>query len=660
MKKLAYTIVLTAAMGLGFQSCSDYLDVDKYFYDQLTLDSAFSKRQYVEGWLSNAFEPMDQIHEQYGDKKFASDDVVRYANRAFQAGNYSADENNGISNDMLYKAFEAIRKASTFLVNVNKCQELTQQEISDYSGQMRFIRGYAYWALIRHFGPVPLLPEKGLDVSLSYEELSLPRAKLDDIINFVDEDLKLAARQLPTKRTMNNLGRPTRGAALALRARILLWAASPLMNGNKDLFNVTNYDGTQLVPQEYDESKWARAAAACKEVMDLGVYEIYHTEPSKSDTVNAQYYRPPYDERYSDKNFPDGWADVDPYRSYKDIFDGTILGSKNPELIFTRTKSGSGEINWWVQNAMPRSLAGGNNISVTQKMVDAFYMDNGQTVAEAKATGYYQEDGFTTSDNPANDGGYAYVPANVSLQYVHREPRFYVSVGYSGSIWHCESANSKQYRNQQIFYYREEADGKQGFNEDNIPLTGYTLKKFVNDEDSWEEGGYRVNKTENTIRYAEVLLNYAEALNELTAGKTYTVETYNGSEMTVQRDENAIRQAIKPIRMRAGLPEYEDHIFSDQDALRNKLKRERQIEFLGEGAMRYYDLRRWKDAMLEENQPIMGCNMNIANDADHVQLFYRPTTVTTIPKVFLQKMYLWPFTTSELKRNVNLKQNPGW
>lgn len=660
MKKLAYTIVLIAAISMGLTSCSDYLDVDKYFYDQLTLDSAFSKRQYVEGWLSNAFEPMDQIHELYGSRKFASDDVVRYDDRAYQACNYSASLNNDVSSDMLYKGFEGIRKASTFLKNVDKCHELTKAEIADYSGQMRFLRCYAYWALMRHFGPIPLVPEEGLEVSLSYEDLSLPRATIDELVDYVDNDLKLAARQLPTKRTMNNLGRPTRGAALALRARILTWAASPLMNGNKDLFNVVNKDGTQLVPQEYDESKWARAAAACKEVMDLDQYEIYHEEPDKTDTINAKYYRPPYDARYSDKKFPDGWADVDPYRSYKNMFDGTILGSKNPELIFTRTKSGSNEINWWAQNSMPRSLAGGNNISVTQKQVDAYYMDNGQTISEAKATGYYQEDGFTRSSNPANKGGYPYVSANVSLQYVHREPRFYASIGYNGSVWHCTSANSKQYRDQQIFYYREEADGKQGFNENNIPLTGYTLKKFVNDEDSWEEGGYRVNKTENTIRYAEVLLDYAECLNELTPGKSYTVETYDNATLTVQRDEAAIRAAIKPIRMRAGLPEYADHIFSDQSALRNKLKRERQIEFLGEASMRYYDLRRWKDAMLEENQPIMGCNMNIANDADHIQQFYRPTTVTTIPKIFLQKMYLWPFTTDELKRNVNLTQNPGW
>lgn len=637
-------------------SCADYLDVDKYFYDQLSIDSAFSKRKYVDGWLSNAFEPIQYITEGEGMRRWMSDDIVKYEGRDYQNGNYSSSTNNGDSENLLLKAYEAVRKASTFIDNVDRCGELTQVEKADMKGQMRFIRAYAYWSLIRHFGPVPLIPEHGLDVSLSYEELSLPRAPLDDIIDFINEDLVIAARSLPMTRTVNNMGRPTRGAALALRARILLWAASPLMNGNKDLFNVKDNHGNQLVPQEYDESKWAKAAAAAKEVMDLGLYELYTIEP---DPDTPEYERPPYNAKYSDKNFPDGWANVDPYLSYKSIFDGTIIGSKNPELIFTRTSRGNEQINHWVSNCMPRTLSGSNLIGVSQKQIDAYYMDNGQTVQEAKATGYYKEDGFTTSDNPLNPGGAPFLPANVSWQYAHREPRFYASIAYCGSIWVCASANEAQYRNKQIFYYRDLNDGKQGFKED-CPLTGIGFKKFVNDEDAFTQGGYRMDKTENTIRYAEMLLIYAEALNELTPGQSYTVEKYNGETMTVQRDVNEIRSAMKPIRMRAGVPDFDDVVYENQELFRTALKRERQIELVGENCFRYYDLRRWKDALLEENQPLMGCNINISDDETRIQEFYRPTVVASMPKVFTQRMYLWPFPDKELKRNVNLTQNPGW
>lgn len=656
MKKILLYIFLPIVAGGMFSSCSDYLDVDKYFYDQLSIDSAFSKRKYVDGWLSNAFEPIQYITEGEGMRRWMSDDIVKYEGRDYQNGNYSASTNNGDSENLLLKAYEAVRKASTFIDNVDRCGELTQVEKADMKGQMRFIRAYAYWSLIRHFGPVPLIPEHGLDVSLSYEELSLPRAPLDDIIDFINEDLVIAARSLPMTRTVNNMGRPTRGAALALRARILLWVASPLMNGNKDLFNVKDNHGRQLVPQEYDESKWAKAAAAAKEVMDLGLYELYTIEP---DPDTPEYERPPYNAKYSDKNFPDGWANVDPYLSYKSIFDGTIIGSKNPELIFTRTSRGNEQINHWVSNCMPRTLSGSNLIGVSQKQIDAYYMDNGQTVQEAKATGYYKEDGFTTSDNPLNPGGAPFLPANVSWQYAHREPRFYASIAYCGSIWVCASANEAQYRNKQIFYYRDLNDGKQGFKED-CPLTGIGFKKFVNDEDAFTQGGYRMDKTENTIRYAEMLLIYAEALNELTPGQSYTVEKYNGETMTVQRDVNEIRSAMKPIRMRAGVPDFDDVVYENQELFRTALKRERQIELVGENCFRYYDLRRWKDALLEENQPLMGCNINISDDETRIQEFYRPTVVASMPKVFTQRMYLWPFPDKELKRNVNLTQNPGW
>lgn len=656
MKKILLYIFLPIVAGGMFSSCADYLDVDKYFYDQLSIDSAFSKRKYVDGWLSNAFEPIQYITEGEGMRRWMSDDIVKYEGRDYQNGNYSATTNNGDSENLLYKAYEAVRKASTFIDNVDRCGELTEVEKADMKGQMRFIRAYAYWSLIRHFGPVPLIPEHGLDVSLSYEELSLPRASLDEIVAFIDQDLVVAARSLPMVRTVNNMGRPTRGAALALRARILLWVASPLMNGNRDLFNVKDNHGRQLVPQEYDESKWAKAAAAAKEVMDLGIYELYTIEPSPD---TPEYERPPYNAEFSDKNFPDGWADVDPYLSYKSIFDGTIIGSKNPELIFTRTSRGNEQINHWVSNCMPRTLSGSNLIGVSQKQVDAYYMDNGQTIQEAEATGYYKEDGFTTSSNPLNEGGAPFLPANVSWQYAHREPRFYASIAYCGSIWACASANEAQYRNKQIFYYRDLNDGKQGFKED-CPLTGIGFKKFVNDEDAFTQGGYRMDKTENTIRYAEMLLIYAEALNELTPGKSYTVERYNGETMTVQRDVNEMRSAMKPIRMRAGVPDFDDVVYANQELFRTALKRERQIELVGENCFRYYDLRRWKDALLEENQPLMGCNINISDDVTRVQEFYRPTVVASMPKVFTQRMYLWPFPVKEMKRNVNLTQNPGW
>lgn len=168
--------------------------------------------------------------------------------------------------------------------------------------QVRFLRAYCYWGLIRVYGPVPLIPLEGQDVNLSYEELSLPRERFDVLVDFIDKELAEAARSLPTKRTVNNLGRPTRGAALGLRARVLLYAASPLFNGNTDLFNVKDCYGNQLVSQEYDENKWARAAAAAKDLIELSknanLYELYTVAPKATSLPST---RPPYHEEYSNK-----------------------------------------------------------------------------------------------------------------------------------------------------------------------------------------------------------------------------------------------------------------------------------------------------------------------------------------------------------------------
>ena len=384
MKRILYTILLAIGT-LSFSSCTDYINVDKYFYDQVSLDSAFSKRVYVDGWLSSAYSVMDYIGEYREPFRWASDDLYHPDMKDYVEGNYSADNqlsDKDQNESRLWKYYEGIRKASTFIQNVDRCSELTMDEIADMKGQARFLRAYCYWALIRVYGPVPLIPLEGLDVNLSYEELSLPREHFDNLVDFIDQELAESARSLPTKRTVNNLGRPTRGAALGLRSRVLLYAASPLFNGNTDFFNVKDCYGNQLVSQTYDETKWAKAAAAAKDVIELakasGLYELYVVAP-KATVLPSQ--RPPHNALYSDKNYPEGWADVDPLLSYKSNFDGTILGSKNPELIFTRTRIGTGHINDWAYQSTPKTL---------KEQSVGCYSEAGRCVCDERRTFYHR------------------------------------------------------------------------------------------------------------------------------------------------------------------------------------------------------------------------------------------------------------------------------
>ncbi len=659
MKKIIRYIVIAGA-ALSFQSCTDFLDVDKYFYDMLSVDSAFSKRVYVDGWLANNYDYLCKadLSEYCSRFQWSSDDLIHIDAKSLQQCNYSASNfPHDDFNNHLRRCYECVRKASTFIDKVVECKEMTMEEISDMQGQARFLRAFAYWSLVRTYGPVPLIPEHGLDVSLSYEELSLPRARFDEIIDFIDYDLSMAARNLPMTRTQNNFGRPTKGAALALRARVLLFAASPMSNGNEDFYNVKNADGTVLYNMQYDESKWARAAAAAEDVINLNKYELHVMEP---DSKNPYSVTPPYHEEYSNLDFPDGWKDIDPYSSYKSIFDGSIRGSKNPELIFTRTGSdGDYSIqNFFNYKSMPRTSGGDNRLAVTQKMVDTYYMDNGKSIEEAGD--YYLKTGFTaTAKEPDMGVGAPFMGPNVSKMYGRRESRFYASIAFNGAIWECESTSKPTEKNYQCWYYQDEFNGKEGY-KTHLPLTGIGLKKYTNKEDSWSEGGYRTSKTEPTIRYAEILLIHAEALNELISGESYSIKTYNDQEVQISRDPTKIRTSMKPIRMRAGLPDFNDATYSDPNNFRIALKRERHIELFTENSFRYYDLRRWKDADVEEAEPLVGCDIDTPMSDETRQEYYIPTPVTYIQKVFLPKMYLFPFPKAELKRNINLTQNPEW
>ena len=150
---------------------------------------------------------------------------------------------------------------------------------------------------------------------------------------------------------------------------------------------------------------------------------------------------------------------------------------------------------------------------------------------------------------------------------------------------------------------------------------------------------------------------YAEALNELTPGSSYEVTTWQGEPLTVSRNKEDMRKGIRPVRMRAGVPDYEDSTYDDQILLRKKLIHERQVEFMGEN-QRYYDLRRWKIAPTEESEQIYGYNVLMTeNKKDR---FYERIRVENLQSNFSRKMYFWPMPQDELKRNLKMTQAPGW
>ncbi|HEX6428787.1 MAG TPA: RagB/SusD family nutrient uptake outer membrane protein, partial [Niastella sp.] len=612
--KLQFIVVVAILTG-SFHSCKKYMDMDHFFKDRMNIDSLFVRKDYADQWLADTYthlrgENLDVASKDYAPFNLISDDMF-FGDRGDELdGRSYKNYKNGEYTEAWTQGswgscYQGIRKASIYIANIDRNREMNGEEIASGKGEARFLRAYYYWLLIRKYGPVPLVPEEGIDYTLPYEALALPRSAYDDCVNFITNELATAAKDLPMARSNRDRVRPTKGAALAARAKVYLYAASPEFNGNTEMASLVDHEGNQLISQVYNEEKWAKAAAAAKDVIDLNVYRLFTAPFNATDQGPAQPKTivPPFNAQYSNASFPNGWRDIDPFESYRQLFNGALTASGNPELIFSRVTELSGVgPEALAKHQTPYSMGGWNAHGITQKQCDAYYLNDGNSIPTNPRV-----PGFTT-----NDKDHLPLPTGVSLQYANREPRFYASVSYNGSIWYRLSVLKADLRSKQIFYYRGEPDGKQPASPQFHVRTGLGIKKFVNPIDSHdgkETGSFVVPKYEPAIRYAEVLLIYAETMNEL--GGTYNIPDYTGTTThAISRNVPDMSRAISQIRIRAGLPDFDGSVYGSKEAFRKALKRERQIELLGENH-RYYDLRRWKDAPAEEATPIMGCNMDM-------------------------------------------------
>jgi len=750
-----HLIMMLIIILITFSGCKDYLNVEPQLSDRITEDDVFTTMDYSKQWLAGVYSHLREhdnwdvcTKEQNSNQfDFISDDMY-YTDREkvgdyvfgqlasyriYRGGQYTEQ----FLQDQWSECYNGIRDASIYINNIDNLIKgdniragMSAEQLAVYikqtKAEARFLRAYYYWELLRKYGPIPIVPDEGVNFTDSYEDLAIPRSRYDVCVDYITSELALAAIDLPLDRGPNEIMKPTKGAALAARAKVYLFGASPQYNGNKSSYaqQLVSYDGTPLIDPEYSEERWAKAAAAAKEVMDLGKYYLYNVSKRDLDLVNLSgvsgydinfdYYRQPktiepggnivpdgnngwmIQEQsfpgYSDQPFNNGqgqcgWADIDPYESYRQLFDGSVPASSNPELIFTRGYGN--EMDNLSLHQMPRSLGGWNCHGLTMKVNDAYYMADGgdfyrwKEGTDDQGRKYFYDDpsadmpeyvwtasnaenrrAICTTNTPANFNYYRKwlpLPPGVSLQNANREPRFYASVAYNGTVWENEgSAPDQNKRYSQIFIYRNCQDGEDasGF----YYWTGIGIRKYYNSQD-WSN--YRVPKAEPAMRYAEVLLTYAEALNELDG--TYNIPAYDGKgTIAVSRNKDEISKGLRPVRVRAGLKDFTDVYFNDKDEMRMRIKREWQIEFMGE-SHRYYDLRRWGDAAREEAMPVWGYNMDMtgpisysAGDYKQRDYWLMPHEISIIPALFAEKMYLWPISKDELRKNRKLTQNPGW
>lgn len=442
--------------------------------------------------------------------------------------------------DIWSRAYGGIRQTNVMLAKMPDVPWTTVQSPTRIEGEMHFIRAFLYFELIKRFGGVPILA-KAYEVN---EDLDVPRNTYQQCIDFILADLA-AAEALPVDYDNANYGRATIGAARALKSRVLLYAASKLNN------------------ESNDKAKWASAAAAAKQVMDMNEYSL---QPTYNDILNV--------------------ATSPEYIMMK--IRGPRVNSENKIVDFSQSP-GSGAIS--------------GSMNPTQNHVDLYEMKNGKAISDP-TSGY-----------------------NPQAPYANRDPRLGFNVLYNDQPW--------QGRKLEMW------DGGKDYLSTNTIYTAtrYYCRKY------WPEPYIR-NITGTALlnyiyfRYAEVLLNYAEAQNEAVG------------------PDASVYAAIDQIRSRAEVAMPNLPTGLSQDQMRAHIRNERAVELAFEDH-RWYDIMRWKAGPEIVAKPVYG--MNVVKNTNGTFTYNPVLLPLTYQKIFLDHMHRYPIPRSEINKSNNiLLQNPGW
>jgi hypothetical protein len=556
-KNFPYWLVVAASGLILFSGCSKgFLDtkIDTYETPQkIATDRAtlfeFANAFYAD--LPNGLAALD------GNLFAAATDdgqqTARYATNAlvFNEGGLNANSVNMDAGEGFYKKmYDGIRAANFFLdysrnaaaflkMNRDTLDDVTNYTkdklfIGWYRGEAHIARAFYYAQLIKRYGAVPLVTQTLQNTA----DKDVARTPYDQVVAFIVSEIDGYADSLQTDwRTsdyQDQAGRFTQGAALALKARVLLYAASPLHNPGDDL------------------SKWQQAAAAAHDVIALNRYSL------------------------------------DP--DYGGYFTGNnALGS--PETVFAvRLPAGNGP----EKANYPISTPGGSSgVTPTQNLVSAYE--------------------YTGTPDPANP-------------YANRDPRLAATAVVNGSTWNGREID-------------ESAGGSDDMARANTSRTGYYLKKFLTDNLNLVQGGTAAHVWV-VFRYAEILLDYAEAMNE-----AYGPDDDHGYGLSA-------RQALQMVRDRASTSLPAVTAMSKED-FRQAVHHERRVELAFEG-FRYWDLLRWKEADSVLNQPVQGVTVTRSGS-----YFYQVVNVAT--RTFTPAMYYFPFAQSEIVNSHGaIEQNPGY
>lgn len=665
MKKI-FLLSSLVAMLFAFGSCTNYLNVDEYFADTFREDSIFANKYNITRYYNGAVNllPTEGRLWEYGSTPgiTGSDEAVSVGrwNGGFLDVQYSGTflTTNQITSSSMSgwtwdfnvwdPCYKIVRKCNVLLSNISAVPDMNSIEKMQFRSEVRFLRAYAYYWILRNQGPVILLGDEVLSSNEGSDYYSHYRSTMDECVEYICNEFTEAAEYMPEERSQNEIYAPTKGVALSLAARLRLTDASPLYNGGDAARRYfSNFkrssDGEFYVSQSYDERKWAVAAAAAKKVIDMGRYELY--------TVAADDNTAQLPANVPTAPYPDGAGGIDPYRSYSEQFTGEAVVMTNKELIWGTTNG----VNGSNSHIFPLTLGGSNAISVPQRMVDMYYMADGRDIHEASAEYPYNNRPY---DNTCIVQADKVLSKNYTLKggtyaaYDNREPRFYANIGFSNRLWTMSSTTVSGKHDVQVGYYRGANNGPQLSTNNVYCMTGYTAVKYVHPTDALSgENARTIQKTLPLIRYAEILLSYAEALNHLT--RDWEIDGIH-----VSRDTEEIKKYFNRVRYRAGLPGLTDDQLASAETLDKVIQRERAIELFHEGH-RFYDIRRWGIVDELEKEPLTGLNVNLGEWSG----FYQPCIIqhsAIRERVWKDKMILLPISLNEVRKAPTIDQNPGW
>ena len=610
-----------------------------------TVESLFEQRTKVELWWKGLYAELNNIFADFrvntaylGADEFVTCQALHSSTLYNLDGLKIADGLQMSQNpygSIWYRMYVVIRNCNIFLENVDHTYNMSEEDRNWWKADVKAVKAYVYFELVRRYGPICLVPQN-MPVDLPVKDYQLPRQHVDtcfkEIINLLEESMEYVPKH---SQRISNYGHTfSLEAVYALKAKVLLYAASPLFNGNAFYSDFKNKNGELLFNSTYDRNKWLLAAEAADKAAEMcedgGRALVLGATGKKTDLLNKM-------------------ADIENMSFSRFNNSEYLLEWKYPSTFY--------------QFILPRLVGDDDNfdsqalgcLSPSMKMVEMYYTANGLPIDADITWNYSNRYKLASESSPVYEG---VIPMNIDVVNLHlrREPRFYACIAGDRMYWQRGTNTADKDYNFLVKAHKgEEPWGTQyDFIVSNSwqNINGYWLKKHL--FSGFNTLGYannlQGNETAAIIRLAEVYLMQAEAWNE------YLDQP--DSRVYDPLDKVRERAGVLPVREAWGSYSNNPVKVTTKVGMRDIIHQEYGIEFAFEGH-RYWDIRRWLTAHQTMNEKQYGWNVIGTTE----QAFYNyetgPVVVYSSNKFIAPRDYLDPFDAEEILIS-GMVQNPGW